>query len=190
LQSDNYSETVRWQTEIKDATKAVLDDSGNLSLFNEDKFLWTSFTEDAILNTEYNSIPDSIKSGAYLVSDDINMNRLLSFNREHLAMIQSDGNFVVYSGVFDSEGNGMLQSDQITYSKGFDSEPKFSPAFVTLDFNQSQIQIGRLVNSDTGQEKIIAVEENLPAITENSKLVLSNSGKLTVISDNIVVWSS
>jgi hypothetical protein len=194
LQLSRYTangEFVRWQTAIEGATKAVLDDSGNLSLFNEDIFLWTSFTEDVFVNLEINAIPDSINAGVYLKSDDVNMNRLLSFNRKSLAIIQADGNFVIYNGDFDSNGNGVISSNQVSYAKGFNSEPFNAPAFVTLDPTEKQLQIGRLVASGNDNfEKRISDIEIVPNAVVNSRLYLNDDGILQVLIGNVVVWRS
>jgi hypothetical protein len=152
-----------------------------------------------------NSIPDTLAAGGFLYSDRTGLpgapsapksqNSLLSANRMAKATIQSDGNFLVETGEFTFDGT-RLSSKAVTFARGYNPEPG-GVYFVTVEAGlnarlASRFSVGRL-RSDLAPTNGYRNNWSSPSFSTAStavRLVLDDSGILSLYDDKTIIWSS
>lgn len=115
-------------------------------------------------------------------------NKLLSKNRKAVAIMQSDGNFVIYKGNFDRKGEPILNTfSEAIFAKGFD-EGEGNPSYFTLRYDDTLsscvLTVGSLL---LGTERWRSdVLESSP----NVRVVLDDNGILSVYDKEQIIWTS
>jgi hypothetical protein len=143
-----------------------------------------------------NNIPDTLSQGGFLYSDRTGFpgavaypsiqNKLLSKNRKAIAVIQEDGNFAVFTGDYDTNGN-LLEGSTSTnvWGVGHHHGPGAAFAWIYADPTQGQLEVGRLqpqwtVNWGSGRQKV----------SNAARLVLDDNGILMLYDGPAVIWTS
>ena len=151
-----------------------------------------------------NEVGDTLSAGKFLWADrkgnpgdpgyPLIENMLLSKNRTARAIIQSDGNFVVSTGTYDTRGN-VLSPETYLFVKGWDnagtdrglnSENSVAFAWVRSSQVDGQFEVGRsgngvwFVNYGSGGQKI----------SNAARLQLSDAGILNLFDGPNLIWSS
>lgn len=115
-------------------------------------------------------------------------NKLLSKNRKAIAVIQGDGNFVIYKGNFDRKGDYLVNTfGEAIFAKGFD-EGEGNPSYFTLRYDDNLsscvLAVGSLL---LGTERWRSdVLESSP----NVRVVLDDNGILSVYDKEQIIWTS
>lgn len=155
-----------------------------------------------------NEVPDSLFSGAYLWADrtgDVGApayprieNKLLSKNRRAVAVIQSDGNFVIRKGddesaaSYDTKGNLLEgKTETVLFAKGWNTSPGVAGVWIYTPENsdQGQLEIVRGIWEPTQQWNVIW-GSGRQKLSKASKIVLEDNGYLMLYDGTTVKWSS
>jgi hypothetical protein len=153
---------------------------------------------DSFKTSVGNLVPDTLAVNSRLYSDRKGNqgepayprieNKLLSQNRNALAIMQEDGNFVIYRGSYDSKGNQLPNTNSTpVFAKGYDNGAG-NPSYFTIEHD-----------SNTGETKLIVggLRNGLERWTsevlktsETVKAVLDDNGILSVYDQTNIVWST
>lgn len=169
------------ETEIERLRSIIADLESRTALL-EDSL--TSVTESDI---ESNTVSNVLLFGEELIANTLG-DRLMSKNKQYVAIMQVDKNFVIYSGAFDE--NGIALPDAILtpiWSSG---------TFISTGTNSYRLKIASngvgIYNSDNTLNGIIITPPT--TLSSKAKLVLDNDGRLSladsVFNDPIKIWSS
>ena len=136
-----------------------------------------------------NAVSDTMFVGGILYSDRPGADRLLSEDRTHIAVIQQDGNFVIYKSSYDEFGESISDAPfTVVLAVGSNEYDVAYPAFIKLDeFN------GLQTTRTSGFGRLNKAPATLPAnlIKSTGKVVLDNNGILNLYSDSTtILWSS
>jgi hypothetical protein len=137
-----------------------------------------------------NAVSDTMFVGGVLYSNRPGEDRLLSEDKTHIAVIQQDGNFVIYKSLYDEFGNQIVDAPftAVVFDTGENEYDFQSPAIFKLD-QTNGLQIARR----TGFGRINSAPSPVPAnsIKSTGKVVLDNNGILNLYSDSTtILWSS
>jgi hypothetical protein len=115
-------------------------------------------------------------------------NRLLSKNRKAIAIMQSDGNFVIYKGEFDIRGRDLPNSGtEPVFAKGFDNG-EGNPSYFTLRYDDTVsgtvLAVGSLrLGTERWRSDVL---ESSPTV----KVVLDDNGILSLYDKDQIIWTS
>lgn len=143
-----------------------------------------------------NIVSDTLVAGSQLISDQdgSNGNRvrniLLSRNRMAKGKMQGDGNFVIFTGNYDYNGNP-IGEESIVWSKGFDGKQDGPGRFMVF----------KLSGGGSGKLETLRVDYNSPVVyistwsvgdrlTSKARVQLTDSGILNLYDGPNVIWSS
>lgn len=152
--------------------------SEKIQLQNEINLLKQQIENLQLLNSSFtaeNNIPNTLTRGSVLSSISSN-NMLLSKNRTAVAMIQPDGNFVVYTGQFDVNGNSLQDTTvDVIFAKGWDNGQE-NEYFVELN---NGLKIGAF-------NKVIYQSPEFQV----TRMELDDAGNLNLFNNTSIVWST
>ena len=167
-----------------------------------------------------NEVPDTLTANGILYSDRTGLpgapaapliqNKLLSKNRKAVAVMQTDGNFAIYKGEFDTQGNQISGTNtEVVFGKGWNSgatEPSYMRLTVddvdAIKVSSSQergayievgsAQSGRFVVSSGPSTVGPRYTSDVIPVQENSvfKVVLDDNGILNMYDRATLVWTS
>lgn len=145
-----------------------------------------------------NLVPDTLTVNARLYSDrDGNQgnpayprieDRLLSKNRTAIAVMQDDGNFVIYRGNFDTKGQQLPNTNSTPiWAQGYD-QGAGNPAYFSIrhdkNSGETTLVVGGLRNG------IIRYKSEVLKTSETVKAVLDDNGILNVYDGTNIVWTT
>ena len=178
------------QADRKDSKIAQLED--------EIEGLKTAIAEGTYnIAPEPNNVPDTLFANKFLYADRSGkrgapnapkiQDRLLSINRTAIARIQQDGNFIIETGQFDSDGQAIEGTT-----------PEIKTAF---GWNQKNNSVSAVFlyapNNDNGQLEIVRLSpwevawgSGRQKLGNDARLVLDDSGVLTLYAGENPRWSS
>lgn len=148
--------------------------------------------------TIINLVPDTLSINSRLYSDRKGNlgdpaypkieDRLLSKNRTAIAVMQDDGNFVIYRGTFNARGQQIAGTNIApVWAKGYD-EGLGAPNYFTVRYNkdskETTVAVGGLRNGI-----VRYVSEKLQT-SETVRVVLDDNGILNVYDQGNIVWST
>lgn len=144
---------------------------------------------------EINKVPNILNFNQKLISgkneNGIPGDRLLSKNKKYIAVMQSDRNFVVYKGEFDTYGQTIkdvpFESDWASGTYGSTKKPWYLLVY----------EYGLGINLvDGGSKETFAwvaakvTKEGQPELSNTASLVLTDEGKLVLTNYGMKVWSN
>lgn len=178
------------QADRKDSKIAQLED--------EIEGLKTAISEGTYnIAPEPNNVPDTLFANKLLYADRTGkqgapfapkiQDRLLSINRTAIARIQQDGNFIIETGQFDSDGQPIEGTT-----------PEIKTAFGWNQKNNSVSAVHLYApNTDNGQLEIVRLSpwevawgSGRQKLGNDARLVLDDSGVLTLYAGENPRWSS
>ena len=141
-----------------------------------------------------NIVSDTLAAGGELISieDGTNgrpiKNILLSRNRMAKGKIQGDGNFVIFTGNYDFNGNP-IGPENIVWSRGFDGKQDLVP---------SRFMVFKLSGGGNGRLETVRVDGTNyfrtwsvgDSITSKARVQLTDAGILNLYDGPNVIWSS
>lgn len=137
-----------------------------------------------------NAVSDTMFVGGVLYSNRPGEDRLLSEDKTHIAVIQPDGNFVIYKSSYNVFGESISDAPiTVVLDTGVNEYDANSFAIFKLD-QANGIQVAR----ETGFGRLnVAPAPPVPpgTIKSTGKVVLDNNGILNLYSDSTtILWSS
>ena len=141
-----------------------------------------------------NIVSDTLAAGGELISieDGTNgrpvKNILLSRNRMAKGKIQGDGNFVIFTGNYDFNGNP-IGPENIVWSRGFDNKQDLAP---------SRFMVFKLSGGGNGSLETVRVDGTNyfrtwfvgDKLTSKARVQLTDAGILNLYDGPNVIWSS
>jgi hypothetical protein len=141
-----------------------------------------------------NIVSDTLAAGGELISieDGTNgrpvKNILLSRNRMAKGKIQGDGNFVIFTGNYDFNGNP-IGPENIVWGRGFDNKQDLAP---------SRFMVFKLSGGGNGSLETVRVDGTNffrtwfvgDRLTSKARVQLTDSGILNLYDGPNVIWSS
>lgn len=164
-----------------------------------------------------NEVSDTLNANESIFSDRTGLpgapgapviqNKLLSKNRKSIAVIQTDGNFAIYRGEFDSFGN--LTSDtepEVVFGRGW-NDGKDKVSYMKLTVNNVDVAMkglstgpigayievgGTLADASDSNKNQVRYRSAAVPVTEDSifKVVLDDNGILNLFDRDNLVWNS
>ena len=135
-----------------------------------------------------NNVSDTLVAGSALFSDRNSQNKLLSRNRTARAVLQGDGDLVIYSGTYDYDGLP-IGSERVVWSRGFDGKKDGPGVYMILDITVGEN--GKLAtvraDNDTYQERFSTPVQTL---SSKARVQLTDAGILNLFDGANIIWSS
>jgi hypothetical protein len=151
-----------------------------------------------------NEVPDTLTAGNYLWADRTGKvgapaypkieNKLLSKNRKAMALMQPDGNFVIYVGddnsdaSYDTKGNFLPNKTHTPiFAKGYNTKSGVAGAWIYAPENSNNGQFELIRN---GSQWSVEFGSGRQKLSKASRLVLDDNGYLMLYDGATVKWSS